>query len=41
MEKELECSLCDGLGYMTDENYETGDCIVCEGRGFILVDDDS
>lgn len=39
--KEEECFLCDGRGYMTNENYETGDCIACDGTGFVLVFDDA
>jgi RecJ-like exonuclease len=37
--KEEECTLCGGRGDMTNENYETGDCIACDGTGFVLVFD--
>ena len=36
-EKE-ECTMCEGQGYIMNEDYETGDCITCEGAGFILSD---
>lgn len=40
MNKDNEdvCSMCEGDGYIT-RDYETGDCICCEGRGFIIKED--
>ena len=38
MTNKEECTMCDGQGYMTNDNYETGDCIACDGTGFVLVE---
>lgn len=32
-----ECTACDGLGVIIDEDYVTGDCPYCDTRGFVHV----